>query len=107
MFSVKNNEISIVRGDTGVFNLKLTNSIGRSQNLEGLSILFTVRKTASAEEPVIQKEIVDGVLNISPDDTSWLEPGRYVYDVQITNAAGEVDTVIPMNTFNILEEVTY
>ena len=51
--------------------------------------------------------MLNGEIRISPDDTKNLEYGQYVYDVQVTMANGDVATVIPPTTFNILEEVNF
>ena len=44
---------------------------------------------------------------IEPEDTSGLDFGNYVYDVELTLADGTVNTIIPPSTFKVMGEVTY
>lgn len=106
-YKIKRNRIQLVRGDT--FRAKLT----LQDENEGLyiptpedTILFTVKRNASDKEPTIQKEVVDGVVHLEPSDTESLPYGSYIYDIQITLANGDKDTVIKANVFELLPEVT-
>lgn len=44
-------------------------------------------------------------LAIKPEDTKNLAFGKYVYDIELTKANGEVDTFITKAVFKITEEV--
>ena len=44
--------------------------------------------------------------HIEPEDTKFLSFGKYLYDVELTTASGDVYTVIVPTTFEVLKEVT-
>lgn len=68
---------------------------------------FTVKKTVNDTDAVISKNITDGNLHLSPDDTAGLDYGAYVYDCQLTTSDGRVCTFITPHRFQVLEEVTF
>lgn len=108
MLKVENNIISLTRGDSAFLNVEITNDDGEIYELEQGDVCeFTIKKYTSSANVLIQKEVLNGEIRISPDDTKNLEYGQYVYDVQVTMANGDVATVIPPTTFNILEEVNF
>ena len=45
------------------------------------------------------------ILVITPEDTKSLEFGKYVYDVELTKANGDVDTFITKARIDLTEEV--
>lgn len=105
MIKVSKGDISIVRGDTGPIHITILNSDQTEHELQtGDIVTFTVREDPLSDI-LIQKQGQDII--ILPEDTSSLEFGQYCYDVQLTMNDGTVDTIIPMKTFTILEEVTY
>ena len=107
MFRISNNKIQITRGDTGRFSLAVMN--GKDDyNYSSDTVVFTVKRSTYDTNALIQKTISYGndVL-ILPSDTSELEYGEYVYDVQLTTQGGAVDTIITPNKFVILPEVSY
>ena len=108
MFKVENNNISMIRGDSGVFTITITDTNGTPVELtDGDVLTFTLRRTARNPAIVLQKNIVGGELDIKPADTEGLTFGTYVYDIELKRADGYVDTVIPPHEFLLLEEVTY
>lgn len=108
MFRVNDNNIALIRGDSGVFTVTVTDTSGGVVALNDTDVLtFTVRRTVRNPAIVLQKTITDGVLSISPADTEALQFGGYVYDVELKRADGYVDTIIPPHEFCVLEEVTY
>lgn len=108
MFKVDNNNISIIRGDSGAFNVAITDTDGNAVELtDGDVLTFTIRRTPRSPNIFLQKVIVGGELDIKPADTEGLAFGAYVYDVELRRADGYVDTVIPPHKFLVLEEVTY
>ena len=107
MFKISGNMISITRGDTGIFTLELSAG-GQAYDYSDDEVLFTVKKDIYATNIVFQKTVTYGEnVTIEPADTENLPYGSYVYDVQVTTAAGIVDTVIPPSTFSVLSEVTF
>lgn len=108
MFKVDDNNISMIRGDSGVFTITITDTNGSPVELtEGDMLTFTIRRATRNPAIILQKNIVGGELNIKPADTEGLAFGAYVYDIELRRADGYVDTVIPPHKFLLMEEVTY
>lgn len=96
MIKFVNNNISIVRGDTGILQINFSQEVD--------SAVFSVKKNIEDTEYVLQKNITDGVLQINHDDTNDLEAGKYVYDIQVTYN-GIIDTPI-IAYFMVIADVT-
>ena len=108
MFTVNNNNISLIRGDSGAFTISIADTNGSPVALtDGDVLTFTLRRAARNPAIVLQKIIADGELDIKPADTEGLTFGAYVYDIELKRADGYVDTVIPPHEFLLMEEVTY
>lgn len=108
MFKVDDNNIRMIRGDSGVFTITITDTNGSPVELaEGDVLTFTLRRATRNPAIILQKIIVGGELNIKPSDTEGLAFGAYVYDIELRRADGYVDTVIPPHEFLLMEEVTY
>ncbi len=110
MLNINNgNNISLTRGDTGLFNIILMNTNGEEYiPEEGSRLRFAMSKKYYSEldEVLILKEIDINTmqLEIQPQDTKSLAPATYKYDIELTDSAGRVSTVI-MGTFTITAEV--
>ena len=83
-----------------VFNLESTSS-NAPTDLTGYSIEAQMRKHAGAKEPAAKftSTIVSPAagrirVGLSTSDTAGLKPGRFVYDVLITDSVGEVTRVV-------------
>lgn len=106
----KNNKplinIELVRGDT----LKLTVGIkanGQTYTpVAGDSLRFALKTSFTSPKVLILKPIPieTCVLHLQPSDTKKLDFGKYVYDIEITFANGDVDTFI-QGQFDIKPEV--
>lgn len=110
MFTVNKNNITLIRGDTGMFSIQVQDISGNVVDLVASDVLtFTLRRTPRHPEIVMQKTIepVALMLTIDPEDTEGMAFGRYSYDIELKHADGSVDTIIPPHSFEILEEVTY
>lgn len=108
MFSVHDNNIAMIRGDSGIFKIDVTYVAGNAVALDDNDVLtFTLRRATRSPTIVLQKTITDGMLTIHPEDTEKMEFGMYVYDVELKRADGYVDTIISPHEFLVLEEVTY
>ena len=85
-FRMEDMNISMVRGDTLSFGLVIE---GLDQNLE--TAYFTCKKNLSDTSGIFQKSLGNGitltdegyVIRIAPEDTRYLEAGKYFYDLQI------------------------
>lgn len=106
MLTISNNTIKLTRGDTARISLALTKD-GESYDFSEDTVVFTVKKSTSTPNYILQKQITDGIIYIAPADTANLPFGDYVYDVQLTTAGGDVCTVITPNKFVIDSEVTW
>ena len=109
-YTVKKNAIMLTRGDTFKAEVTITDKDGNPYEPQpGDSVRFAVKKnyTDPDTDVLIVKTIpIDTmILLLEPSDTKELAFGNYVYDIQITTAAGEVDTFITKASFTLTEEV--
>lgn len=102
--------IQLTRGDSARLSIIIENDItgGEYKVTDTDTIRFTIKRSTSDPMPCVQK-VVKGTTNfyIEPSDTKDLSYGKYVYDVELTTASGDVYTVIVPTTFKILKEVTW
>jgi len=101
--------IKITRGDTARLTVTVTNDTNGSEYAieDGDILTMTVKKSVNDEAPSLQKTIQGAsTFHIEPKDTAHLPFGKHKYDVQLTTAGGDVYTIIPPTTFEILQEVT-
>ena len=108
MFRVtESGRILLTRGDTAYINVVVADDAGDYTPQDGDQIKLTVKRSTADKDTLIQKTVSDGVVKIEPKDTETLDYGTYVYDCQLTTAAGDVYTFIPPTDFVLQEEVTY
>lgn len=107
-FTMQNQNITIVRGDSLSFNIVMYGDI---QELD--SVYFTVKKDWGNAEPTFIKSLSDGVseveegiyaVRVAPEDTQDLNVGQYYYDLQVGSGA-DVFTVC-RGIFEIVYDVT-
>lgn len=104
-----NNTIMITRGDTAYVNLNIfTDNMKKNEYIlqEGDVLSFTVKKKIYDVEPVISKKFTSKQFKILSEDTNGLDFGKYVYDVKLLFANGDVNTIIESSYFEICGEVT-
>ena len=102
-----NGNISLTRGDTGIFEISVTNPEGEPYiSQEGDSMRFAMAKKYGDGNVLINKQIpIDTkVLQLDPEDTSDLPFSKYVYDIEYTDSEGHVSTIIS-GAFEITKEV--
>ena len=97
----------MVAKDTGDFVLSLDNYLLS----DGDKVKFTVNTKVQLETPLLQKVITEfpnnkAFIKLTAEDTD-LEPGSYLYDIQVDSADGRVDTVIGPAKFKIVGGITY
>ena len=106
----KDNTIHLTRGDTARFSIgQIVNTITNTNYTPTAedTVTMTIKKTVMQADPFVQIIVPGGeVLHIKPEDTKAMAFGKYVYDIQITMADGDVYTIIPPTTFDLLKEVT-
>ena len=100
-------KITMVRKDTGDLTVALENYLLDT----GDEVVFTVNTGYDLEHPLIQKRITEfqdhsALVRLGVEDTD-LEPGEYLYDVQVNTADGRVDTVIGPAKFKITGGITF
>lgn len=107
MFEIINGTINITRGDTAYINVNVMNrTTGKYILQDGDVVKFSVKKTINDTTPLIQKQLIDNKIKILPTDTALLPFGSYVYDIQLTFANGDVNTIVKPNRFEVCDEVT-
>lgn len=104
----RSGEIALTRGDTARLTVTITDDLGEPYKIQIDDILtLSVKRSVSDADPLITKTIIGtDTFHIRPSDTTGLEFGKYLYDVQVSTYDGDVYTVIPPTTFEILTEVT-
>lgn len=108
MVKIRNNKITITRGDTLETTVAITTSEGEAYiPAEGDQIRFALKKSYTDATPIIVKSIPNDtlVLRVEASETKQLSVGSYVYDIELTTADGYVDTFIDKQTLIITEEV--
>ena len=106
MYTVKGTSIRLVVGDTFTAQIELTKDGETYELTDGDAIRFAMKKTYKSSACLIMKDInIDTmVLKLDPEETEGLPIGSYVYDIQVTFANGDVDTVIS-GSLTLLPEV--
>ena len=116
-FNENNYAIAMTRGDSESLTVRKKVDGGSAPFEVGEVITLTVRDGADGEI-VFRKVVTEfdeegaAVIAIETGDTEGAEFGKYVYDVQYTDAAGKIQTVIPptpgkLPKFTLTEEATY
>ena len=106
MLSIKNNVITLTRGDTCVIRVDVSDIGDNDYTMqESDELIFTLRKKVGSREVLIEKTLEENLLKLQPEDTLDLDFGDYVFDIVLKTFAGEVFTVIPASTFKIAVEV--
>ena len=97
MIKIEGTHISITRGDCEPFTITFT---GEDVPADGEKLLFSVKKNASAPNPVIEKELVLSdskvTVQIMNADTKNLAFGDYLWDVRFPNYFSEKEPHTPM-----------
>lgn len=101
--------MTIIAKDSGEFNLFLKGHIFEP----GDKVTFTVNSAVEERDPLIQIVVEEfnednntATIFMTQEDTD-LEPGDYLYDVQLDTADGRTDTVVGPAKFKVIGGVTY
>ena len=94
MIEIEEHDITHTRGDTAILIFSFTDKGAAYELQAGDKAVFSVKAAFDSKEYLIHKELVGNKLVLQPDDTAKLEAGKYVYDIQITRANGDVYTPI-------------
>ena len=115
MFKISyDKKITMVQGDTGVIRMRIHNY----ELSQGDEVRFAiVNKTNpsillcqhSDKKIVLEKQVTafekDGSARIViyPYDTEYLQPGKYLYEIQVKTKDGRIDTVVPLTGFTLMD----
>jgi hypothetical protein len=91
--------ILIDQGSTYTTDLNLTDENGDALNLSGYSANSQIRKHYTSSNSVTFSTSVNAVagvitLSLTANQTSNLISGRYVYDVELTDASNSVSRIV-------------
>lgn len=107
-YSVNKTAITLTRGDTLKLRVNIKNADGTPYVPDETDeIRFAMKKYYDDSQPLINRVIPNDtlILQLDPVDTKTLPFGKYVYDIQLTNAIGEIDTFITKASIRLTEEV--
>ena len=108
-YSISGTTITLTRGDTLRLKVDIVERDGITpyRPVEGDKIRFAMKSNYNDPKPILVKDIFTDTLELvlEPEDTKALEFGKYVYDIQLTRADGQVDTFITKSTLKLTEEV--
>ena len=98
--------ITLTRGDTGIFNISLQSQDGQAYVPQtGDTLRFALSEGFGKEALVIKNIPIETcILEIEPQDTKNLEFKKYKYDIELTDAAGRVTTIL-LGEFTVDKEV--
>lgn len=107
MLNIIGNAIELTRGDTAYLTVPITIE-GEPYTMSADDRLtLSVKQNVKEDVYCFQKVSVgNNVIHIEPADTKSMEFKKYKYDVQLNRANGDVFTVVPTDTFEVLSEVT-
>lgn len=107
-------KITMVQGDTGVIRMKISNY----ELSQGDEVRFAIVNKAnpsillcqhSDKKIVLEKQVTvferDGSARIViyPYDTEYLQPGKYLYEIQVKTKDGRIDTVVPLTALTLMD----
>lgn len=102
------NAIELTRGDTAHFEIEIVDQNGDLYELQPEDqLMFTVKKSVYDKNIVLQKRIEKKQFTITHEDSAGLAYGSYVYDIQLTQANGDVTTIVKPSDFKVTEEVNF
>ena len=104
---VSGTNLTMIRGDTESITVTFSSALSAGDQLT-----MTVRETAESPIEIQKSHICSGgeteiVFTLQHGDTSRLNFGTYVYDIQLVVGGETFITVIPMSKLRLKEEVTY
>ena len=115
MFKISyDKKITMVQGDTGIIRMKISNYELSQGDEVRFAIVNKVNPSIllcqhSDKKIVLEKQVTafekDGSarIKISPYDTEYLQPGKYLYEIQVKTKDGRIDTVVPLTSFTLMD----
>lgn len=102
----KDKKIILTRGDTASILVSVKTLDDKDYDIGSGTVTFTVRKSPNAQVAVQKVADENHYITIAPEDTSSLDTGLYVYDIQLKEG-DNIYTIVPMSFFELRSEVTY
>lgn len=101
---MESNKITLAKGDSCRFTVTVKNPDGSAYSLrEGDILRFSLRQDKIGGGILLEKE--GSLIDLLPSETKNLPTGKYLYDVVLYAATGEVCTVIAPTSFEIRKVV--
>ena len=99
------NKITLTQGNSGTLKIKVRDARNKPLAFtDGDTALLTIKRDIDDTEPVLHITMdKDGQFVFRPEDTVNLDCGKYIYDVKVILAGGNVYNVIAPAQF-ILEK---
>lgn len=106
MIKIEGQKITHMRGDSVVFAMNIMQGCKPYEWQDGDKAVLTIKKHIKDTSHVLQKNREGSCFVLTANDTKNLEPGNYVYDVQVTLADGQVSTIAGPAPYRLLRDVT-
>lgn len=108
MLYIEGNTIRLTRGDTAYLTVPIRLATDEEYIMDkGDTLILSVKKSLRDETYAFQKRVEgENTIHIEPIDTEHMEFGKYKYDLQLNTSGGDVFTLIEVDTFELLPEVT-
>lgn len=103
MIRISSCDIYISRGNNILINVEIYNGKNKYTPQEGEKLVFSLKKYINDKDYIIQKDIIEGRLELSVEDTD-LHVGKYRYDIALIGN-NKKDTIIGPCNFYIEEVV--
>lgn len=111
MFAINGKNIRLTRGDSAALHVEIVRELSDGTEetytmAEGDTLVLSARRTCAPlpSLQILSRGSADLVLK--PSDTAELAAEEYIYDVQLTTAAGDVYTVIDDGRLTLTRGVT-
>lgn len=99
MLKIKNNEITLSKGDAAAITLALYSNGQPTELSKGSKFVFSLNTPTK-----IEKELTSTTLTFESSDTAAIPAGTYEYDIKLVYANGEQVALIYPTQF-VLKEV--
>lgn len=104
----KRNKIILTKGDSATIFIQVVDIDGNEYEIKPTdTIKMTVRKTVGDDVAIDKVATPEHYIIIDPEDTSELDTGLFLYDIELTTEEGFVYTIVPTNYFQLTEEITH
>lgn len=108
MLHINGNKIKLTRGDTAFLTVPMTTITGETYEMtSGDTLILSIKENIEDFGYLLQKRSTgNNVIHIEPRDTKNIPFGKYKYDIQLNKENGDIYTLIDVDIFEIMQEVT-